>query len=112
MISKNKSNSTEITKNTEIIIQKQSGQFDILLTSKIDDNLSSNDVAVHYECILSIPETNYTEKKSVAVQSGNFKNNQWILTTFLTQILNTLWLLSLWNDKMKFLWITCLFTLL
>lgn len=112
MISKNESNSTEITKNTEIIIQKQSGQFDILLTSKIDDNLSSNDVAVHYECILSIPETNYTEKKSVAVQSGNFKNNQWILTTFLTQILNTLRLLSLWNDKMKFLWITCLFTLL
>ena len=76
IISKNESNSTEITKNTEIIIQKQSGQFDILLTSKIDDNLSSNDVAVHYECILSILETNYTEKKSVAVQSGNFKNNQ------------------------------------
>lgn len=51
--------------------RQQSGKYEIVLTARIyEDSYAAIDVTDHYECRLTIENTDYVENRNLAIQSG------------------------------------------
>jgi len=68
--SDNDSKSLQITKEVKTMIKGESGQYEIITSSVVNEESLQNEIATHYECVLSIPNTNYTLHKTLAFQKG------------------------------------------
>ena len=52
------------------MIKGDSGEYKIVTSSFIDEDNLQNEMATHYECVLTIPNTNYSLHKTLAFQKG------------------------------------------